>query len=466
VLFRLGRELFDEKTGFASALLIQIVPLYSVYGILMTIDSPLIFFWILSLLFFYKAITTNKFVSKKTIPSHQSSFSGGGNGSSNAPPLRGGDEGEGDVCGFTNDPISNYELSEGINKSFNYNWLLLGVSVGLGLLTKYTMAFFYVSGFLFMLFYRDARKILNTGGPYIAFVISMIVFSPVIFWNNARGWITLKHTAGQAHLADGLMISARSFLEFLGSQIAVITPVLIILIFISVWRLRRDKEGAFLFWFSAPIIVFFIFKSLQGKVEANWALVGYATGFIAFSAYYLRDIDITNDMSKRVSKILVSASLLLALLVNLFPYSPLINKLPRGKDPTVRLVGWKELGEEVSRVYSEMSPQGPVFIFSDSYQVSSELAFYVKGNPVTYCVNLGRRMNQYDLWPGFESLTGYNAIFVRTKEKNMPEDLSKSFGRYDREVITIRTKNNKIMKFTVFKCYDFREIEIKPPETF
>ena len=40
------------------------------------------------------------------------------------------------------------------------------------------------------------------------------------------------------------------------------------------------------------------------------------------------------------------------------------------------------------------------------------MAFYVKGNPFTYCINLGRRMNQYDLWPGFENFIGYNAIFV------------------------------------------------------
>lgn len=416
ILYRLGRGLYDEKTGFASALLIQIVPLYSVYGILMTIDSPFIFFWILSLWLFYRAI--------------------------------------------------NYQLPEGTDKSFNYYWVMLGISAGLGLLTKYTMAFFYLSAFLYLIIEQRRKRTSELLRFCASALISMIIFSPVVFWNNAKGWITLKHTAGQAHLADGLMISARSFFEFVGSQFAVITPVLIILLFISLWRLRKDKEGAFLFWFSAPVIVFFILKSLQGKVQANWPLAGYATGFIAFSAYYLRDTGFKNDISGRALKILVSASILLTLAVNLLPYSPLINKLPQEKDPTTRLAGWKELGGEISRVYNEMSSLGDVFIFSDSYQVSSELAFYVKGNPVTYCVNLGRRMNQYDLWPGFEGLTGYNAVFVRTKEKGMPEDLARSFGRHDREVITIRTKNNKIMKFTVFKCYDFKGIKIKPPETF
>ena len=77
-------------------------------------------------------------------------------------------------------------------------------------------------------------------------------------------------------------------------------------------------------------------------------------------------------------------------------------------------------GEEVSTIYEQMSSRRPVFIFSDKYQVSSELAFYVKGHPVTYCINLGRRMNQYDFWPGFDNLLHYDAIFVRTGDGRIP----------------------------------------------
>jgi undecaprenyl-diphosphatase len=43
LVYRMARDLYDKKTGLASALLIQIVPLYSVYGILFTIDLPFCF---------------------------------------------------------------------------------------------------------------------------------------------------------------------------------------------------------------------------------------------------------------------------------------------------------------------------------------------------------------------------------------------------------------------------------------
>ena len=50
---------------------------------------------------------TKEFISKAPSPSPSPSR---GEGCNIPPPLRGGDEGEGDVCGFTNDLISNHHF--------------------------------------------------------------------------------------------------------------------------------------------------------------------------------------------------------------------------------------------------------------------------------------------------------------------------------------------------------------------
>lgn len=412
LLYLIGKELYDKKTGLAAGLMIQITPLYSVYGILFTIDSPFIFFWVLSLYLFHRLL------QRQTLEGHK--------------------------------------------KTFDYYWALLGIAVGLGMLTKYTMAFFYISGFLFFLTSKDTRRLLTTSGPYISLIVSLTVFSPVVLWNAANGWVTLKHTAGQAHIAEGLKLSASSFFEFIGSQLGVVTPVLFILIAVALWKLRKDRESSFLFWFSMPITAFFVLKSLQGKVQANWALPGYAAGFIAFAAYYIKDF----ALSKKRTKLLVISGILLSFLVTIFAHFPSALHLPQKQDPTSRLVGWKELGDEAAIIYREMSQSGPVFIFSDRYQVSSELAFYMENQPVTYCINLGRRMNQYDLWPGFEKLTGHNALFVRKGLNELPEEVGEVFGHCEKQFITITTKKKKIMKFTIFKCYDFKGMEMKQAEKF
>ncbi|MFI5294073.1 MAG: glycosyltransferase family 39 protein [Thermodesulfovibrionales bacterium] len=445
VLFKLGKRLYGERTGLLAALLVQVVPLYSVYGVLLTIDSPFIFFWILSLYLFWKAIETKRAVAPARVDGKIAA-------PPSSPPLserpfaetrfgRGGDEGEGDRIG---------------------NWILLGIAIGLGLLTKYTMAFFYLSGLLFFVFHKDSREFLYGKGPYISLLVSLMVFSPVIIWNAAHGWVTLKHTAGQAHLADGLMISPKDFFEFLGSQAGVITPLLFVGMLVALWKMRKDRAGAFIFWFSVPVVLFFVLKSLQGKVQANWALPGYAAGFIAFSAYFAGG----GMPSKGRSKILPALAVLLAFTLTAFAYFPSVLHLPRKMDPTMRLLGWKELGQETGRIYEGLSSQGPAFVFSDSYQMASELAFYMKGNPTTYCINLGRRMDQYDLWPGFENYIGCNALLVMDDDREFPQELAKSFGRTEKVAVVITVRGDKVMKFTVFKCYDFKGIKSRPPETF
>jgi len=411
LMYSLGKKMYDEKVGLFSAIVIQIIPLFSTYGILFTIDSPFIFFWISSLFLFREAVNQSQ--------------------SSNLNPQK--------------------------------YWLLLGLSIGVGLLTKYTMAFFYLCAFLFLALSAEKRRLLLTKGPYIALLISLIVFSPVMLWNAQHDWVTLKHTAGQAHIGQGIQLSLKSFAEFMGSQLGVITPLLLILMIISVLKLRKEKEGSYLFWFSIPVLAFFLFKSIQAKVQANWALPGYITGIISFSAVYLRRFD--TDVKGK--KILVTASLLLSLILTSIAHYPSILDLPPELDPASRIQGWQALGEEVTGIYEQMSSANPVFIFSDRYQVSSELAFYVKGHPATYCINLGRRMNQYDLWPGFHNLRNYDAIFVRIGDKRLPEEVAASFDKVEKKVYTAyTTKHDEIRDYSIFMCYGFKGLKEARPEAY
>ncbi len=412
LIYFLGKRLYDERVGIFSAILLQLVPLFSAFGVLFTIDSPFIFFWILSLFLFREAI----------------------DGQSRTSNLRS-----------------------------NMYWLLLGLSVGLGLLTKYTMAFFYLCAFLFLLFSKEHRRLLWTADPYVSFVISLLVFSPVLIWNAGHGWVTLKHTAGQAHVAEGLRISLMSFLEFFGSQLFVVTPLLFVLMAVSLWKLRKEQEGSFLYWFSIPVIIFFLLKSIQAKVQANWAMPGYVTGIIAFSVFYMRSF----SSGRKSKKILTGAAILVALFITSVAYYSSILPIPAEIDPTSRLKGWEDLGKEVTPVYEQMSLKKPVFLFSDRYQVSSELAFYVKGHPVTYCVNLNRRMNQYDLWPGFDNLLHYDAIFVRTGNGKVPAKIAAAFQKVEKKAFTAYTKSHaEIRDYSIFLCYDFKGLKEENPGSY
>jgi hypothetical protein len=79
---------------------------------------------------------------------------------------------------------------------------------------------------------------------------------------------------------------------------------------------------------------------------------------------------------------------------------------------------------------------------------------------------LGRRMNQYDLWPGFAGFAGHNAIFVRRDQNDLPEEVGRAFERCERQDADILTKGKKRMKFAIFKCYDFKGMTMRKTEDF
>ena len=440
-MFRLVNHVYPQQTesngqlvALSSALLLQVIPLFAPFGVIFTIDSPFIFFWILSLYIFWKAI--------------------------------------------------NSERSKGNGQGLNHaRWILLGISIGLGLLTKYTMAFFYLCAFLFLLF-SEKRYLLKSSKPYTALLISLLVFSPVIIWNFQHDWVTIRHTVGQAHVSEGLTISLKNFIEFLGSQIGIITPIIFVMMFYALIKLgARGKskthrgqgpeellQSGFLLHFSIPVIGFFLLKSIHGKVQPNWAMTGYITGIIAFAKYFMG----RGTKGKGQGRLLVIAGITVAILVTVIAYYPSIIKLPPKLDPSSRLRGWKELGVEIGRIHDSMKNKGEVFIFSDRYQVSSELAFYVKGYPRTYCINLGRRMNQYDLWPDINSNafkirssgSTINAIFVRIDNVDMPLEAAEAFEKYDKRLLQVYDRGHLLREYSIFICYNFKGIKTAMPEKY
>lgn len=414
-IYKIGKKLLNEKVGLISGIFFQIIPLFSAFGVIFTIDSPFILFWIISMYLFLLAIEGRKVY-----------------------------------------------------------WLILGITIGLGLLTKYTMAFFYLCMFIFLIkWQRDYSfsthgnkiNIFKNTAIYFCILISMVVFSPVIIWNFQHEWVTVKHTAGQAHVYEGFRISLKFFAEFVGSQLLIITPL--VFIFGLYFLLKpsalnlNSKVHWFFISFSLPVLIFFLLKSLHGKVQANWAMTAYIP-FLLILAY---------SFDGKVYRKIILSSTIMAAIFTIISYSiPFIN-LPANLDPSSRLKGWKQLGDRVYEIKQELVKSGNVIIFSDRYQISSELAFYVKDHPKVYCINLGRRMNQYDLWDSINNElkegVKINGIYVVYGKRGNPEpEVSNAFERCNYEIFTAKYKSVNIRDYTIFKCYNFKGMNLKKPESY
>ena len=418
ITYILSKEIFktelttegQEKVSFLSCLSLHLIPLYSAGAVIMTIDPPFIFFWALTALFIWRSTATKQMVW----------------------------------------------------------WYLSGIAFGLGLLSKYTMLLFVPSVFLYLILSKDRRSWLGKKEPYIAFIIGVLFFIPVVLWNYKLNWVSFRHVMDQAKVEAGFLLSPYYFLEFLLSQLGVTTPLIFfLLIFGMVWSLylgiSTSRDGyLFLSSLSLPVFIFFLLQSLRGKVQANWAAPAYYTATIAAISLLNESLEKIRSKGKRTILLtFLILSFLLGFLVTALAHNTNLLRfigieLPRRLDPTARLQGWRELGIKVSGIMEEMPVKGRTFIFSDSYQVASELAFYTKDQPRTYNINLGRRMNQYDYWEGMERRIGEDGIYVVAGEREIDEEVNKAFKGCQKEpTLYVYRQGSLKNTFTLFRCYNF-----------
>src|SRR5215472_13689605 len=77
-------------------------------------------------------------------------------------------------------------------------WYLLGLSAGLLLLSKYTALFLLFSIAAWLVVAKDMRFWLSRREPFLAALIALILFSPVLWWNADHGWVSFIKQFGRA----------------------------------------------------------------------------------------------------------------------------------------------------------------------------------------------------------------------------------------------------------------------------
>ncbi len=422
----LTERLFSrDRAAFLAVLALSLLPLYAAGSILMTIDAPFVFFWALALFALHQAVRGPQ-----------------------SPP---------------------HPLKPGVW------WGLFGTALGLGFLSKYTMLLLLPCLTLYLFRSPLARGWRRWKELPLALLLGSLFTLPVIVWNARHGWVSLRHVLGQAGLAGGKgHFSTRTFFEFLGSQAGVVSPLLFLALAAAMIRsgrlgLREGRdEYLFLFSFSAPVLTFFLLWSLYEKVQANWAAPAYLTAAIALAGWGEELLQRAHDAKRRRRLVLAfSVTLLPGLLLQAVGHFPTLVDaigvdLPPKADPTRRLQGWRELGEAVGRLLRERGGDPPLFLVSDRYQIASELAFYVPGQPRVFNLNLGRRLNQYDIWGGLETLRGQDILFVTYDDGEAPPEIRGACKRVEKaEVVRTFHRGRPAHTFSIFHCEGLREVPEK-----
>jgi 4-amino-4-deoxy-L-arabinose transferase-like glycosyltransferase len=287
-------------------------------------------------------------------------------------------------------------------------WSVAGVALGAAFVAKYTAVLLPAGLVVACLAHPALRARFKEPGPWLASVIALLLFAPVVLWNMLTEWISFRFQLGHGFSAGARGNPLTRELELVGAQMGLASPILFVLMAMAVgaalregWstRHRADPTDTSTRRFAIATIalvplLFFAVSAWRRAVEANWPALIYP-GAIAL----LATSTATWARGRAWRAGLALAAVLLAV-VTAQAWKPLLPLAPR-RDPIARAHGWETLAAATDSMSRDPFLQGTVdrWVAADRYQDASELAFHMPGQPTIFALNLGGRANQYDLWP-------------------------------------------------------------------
>lgn len=409
-MYSLSRKAdLPEKTALASAWIIACIPVGFLASLFATTDAPYIFCWIGAMAFLAEAIHTNK--------------------------------------------------------TPNYVGFALWIAVGA--LFKWPIYYLWVFALLGTVLYsswRSRKMLLGIG-------ISLLGLLPSLLWNLNHGWATFKHVSATVQ-GGSVAVAKGNIAEFLGSQAALLFPVLFVMLFPAfyhLWRHRSEAPKALIFFssLSALALVGFTLFSIKQKMQGNWSLFT-VPGFILLLSWYLME---RVESGKKILAISLGTSVFLCFAGLLIPFlgsEGLLSSAYHRYNPFRHNQGWHELGDIL--VKHGYNPEHD-YIFSDTYQNVSELYFYGPQQKRTYFLNLqGRRKNQFSYWPSIEleqqNKTGY-FVWIENSPKwqksysEAIEKYKKILPKYFEQVTMLGVEavggdeEHSVKGMIIFKCSNY-----------
>jgi 4-amino-4-deoxy-L-arabinose transferase-like glycosyltransferase len=357
--------------------------------------------------------------------------------------------------------LSVYSLVR-LQESDNWRWwYAAGLSVGLGLLSKYTAILIVPGILIYLVVSPTQRKWLLSPHPYGGLAVALLVFGPVIVWNYTNGWASFVFQL-PSRFSQGFHLRYDFALQLLITQLGLLTPFIFLLAIIGWLEIgrrgmrTRDAKYSLLFWIACPVYVVFTLSSLTRLVKMNWLAPAYVTSIIAGIVWLNSAPTTWSDRFRRYFKPGLVVGLTLVVVAHLLPLVPVS---PTPKYDTWS--GWKEMASRVMRIQKEMGAD--TFIFGDGYQIPSEITFYTPNHEPTYSGEIiGKEGLQYDYWTNTAALVGKNAIFVRSDALRVRdiERLRKHFDVVEEDAPLEIVRHNRVVRiFYICRCYGYRGVD-------
>jgi len=325
-VYKLARNLFGEASALAALLLAQALPYFFLSGFLMTPDAPMVAAWAASLYFLERALIANQ----------------------------------------------------------SRAWWLAGMCLGLGMISKYSIAMLALVTAAFMVWDAKSRHWWRRIEPYVAGLLAFAIFSPVLVWNAQHEWASFAFQTSR-RLAEAHQFALH---KLIGSMIVLTTPTGLLAIAGALWRwpvgsgdLAEAPRRRRLFSLAIllPLSVFALF-SLRHEVKLDWTGALWTAALPAVGCAMIANAKISGWA--RWIRAAWMPTIVTMLLIYGAGFYYLVLGLPGvGYDKHIEAipVGWRDLSAHITataNAYRESSGSDVLIVGMDRYAIASELAFY------------------------------------------------------------------------------------------
>jgi dolichol-phosphate mannosyltransferase len=326
-VYRLARNLFGEASALAAVVLAQTLPFFFLSGFLMTPDAPLTAAWAASLYYLERALIAER-------------------------------------------PGA---------------WWRAGICLGLGMISKYSIALLAPVTLAFMIWDPKSRRWFRQFEPYMAALLAVAVFSPVIIWNARHDWASFAFQTSR-RLAEAPQFALH---KLIASALVLITPTGVVAVAAALLRGISGADGD-------P-------QATRRRLLMNLAILIPLSVFVAFSLRHEVKLDWTGAMWTAALPALGCSMIAAGLNIRGFgawlrsAWAPtimtmlliyaaglhyLVLGLPGvgyGKHIELVPVGWRDLTRHVLHAaddYRRETGSDVLIVGMDRYAIASEVAFY------------------------------------------------------------------------------------------
>jgi 4-amino-4-deoxy-L-arabinose transferase-like glycosyltransferase len=392
-MFLLARRWYDETTALIAVLITNIVPIYALGAVVMTIDPLSAFFWIWAANLFSNAIQKDR--------------------------LR--------------------------------DWILTGFAVGSGFLAKYLNALELVAFLAFLLLVPARRALLAKPGFWLMLAVAVLCTTPVFWWNEQHGWVSAGQLAHRGKLDEPFALHLDTVVNFISLQLLVISPWLFLALLVSAliaairWsrnQLRNEGEILLLLLF-LPVFLMYAVLALHLREEPNWPAVSYLTLIVILASHWRKML-----LARKTSQPFIILAFGFAWLQTLLMHDTEFLHLPQKLDPMGRVVGWSEIA---ARLNALRTGQHTDVVIADAYKEASIFSFHLPDKAFIYTLRHEPPANQFDFWPGFAKAHPQRALWITGQPT--PDALRNDFNTItfvERVVVSFHGK--PFREYTVYLC--------------